>query len=217
MPFKINIQLEDGSTHIKPLIDCADHGLLVLHHPETINLYANKEVADALRAVYAHLNLRSDWETWDMDKTPTDIPWAGTPTTSNTAWDNLFATTNPKISQALKAHALMTKAKKPPKKSTQKEHKNNTVNELSIFRHGDFFMHAFPRANRVPGEGLIRIAQAVQYRGTRHVIHPFFTDRRALVHTEALMEEVADIMVDSHTKDGKQFFLLTNATNSLPP
>ena len=213
MPYKINIHKEDGSTTTKTLTDCAEHGLMVLHHPETIKVYECVELADSLRAVYSEINLRSDWDEWNMDDTPPDIPWAGTPTVSDPAWDHLFASTNPEILQALKAHADSIKDTLPQKH----KHKNKTINELGIFRYNDFFMHAFPRAQRVPGEGLIRVAQTVIHKGKPHIIHPFYTDRAALIDTESLAEEAADIMVESHTKDGFPFFLPTDATSSLPP
>jgi hypothetical protein len=213
MPFKINIRQADGSITTKPLEECAAQGLLVLHHPDATKIYENQEVANALRAIYTRLRLRSDWESWDMDETPEDIPWAGTPTVNNSAWNNLFASTNPDIQQALKKHASEIKEKRP----TKITHKHNTVNELGIFRHGNFFMHAFQRALKVPGEGLIRIARTVVHNGKTHTIHPFFTDRKALVDTESLMEQVADIIVASHTKDGEPFFTPTAATRALPP
>jgi hypothetical protein len=213
MPYKINIRQADGSITIKPLEECAAQGLLVLHHPDAIKIYEDQEVANALRTIYTLLGLRTDWETWNMDSTPVGIPWAGTPTVNNSAWNNLFASTNPKIQQALTKHASDTKERKP----TKARHKHNTINELGIFRYGDLFMHAFPRAHRVPGEGLIRIAQTVMHKGTPHTIHPFFTDQRALVDTEALMEQVTDIIVESHTKDGEPFFPPTAASSALPP
>jgi hypothetical protein len=54
------------------------------------------------------------------------------------------------------------------------------------------------------------------HKGTQHFIHPFFSDRRAFLDTENLVEQVADIMVESHTKNGVPFFTPSHAKNSLP-
>jgi hypothetical protein len=73
MPYKLNIRQADGSIKIKPLEECAAQGLLVLHHPDATKIYEDQEFATALRNIYSLLGLKTDWETWDMDRTPVGI------------------------------------------------------------------------------------------------------------------------------------------------
>jgi hypothetical protein len=218
MPYKIYIQKEPGAKKIlKPLMECINQGLLVLHHPETTKVYEDEGLLRTMKDIYHNLDLPTDWENWDVDDTPATVPWAGTPTSSHPAWDDLFASTNKKILLALKN---LTEKKKQSLKNNSSDDgyiPHGTINELGILRHGETFMHAFPRAQRVPGKGLIRVAQSILYKGRHRVIHPFFTDRRALLHTEELVEKASDIMVESHTKEGFPFFTPTHDTERLPP
>jgi hypothetical protein len=77
---------------------------------------------------------------------------------------------------------------------TQKAYKKGihalgTINELGIYRstHGDHFMLAFPCAKQVPGKGLIRIPETITFKGKTRLIHPFYTDHKALLHMDKII------------------------------
>jgi hypothetical protein len=71
----------------------------------TIKVYEDEGLLLTLKNLYKSLNLPTDWDNWDVDNTPITVPWAGTPSSSDPEWDDLFASTNKKILLALTREA----------------------------------------------------------------------------------------------------------------
>jgi hypothetical protein len=76
-------------------------------------------------------------------------------------------------------------------------------------------MLAFPCAQQVPGKGLITVRETIKFTGSTHLIHPFYTDHKALLHMDKIIKEASDIIMISHTKDNVPFFLPTARTSVL--